>query len=159
PSESAPVVSKADLGTITAPIARELVVDRRLVEDAVADGFREGYEAGFNAGMEEAQRTGAEQTRQAVVALHQVIGQLNEAAGGWRGREGPAAAEIEHEVVRGAFEIARLIVGTELLYAESIGRDVIARALQLAPKEGLAVARLHPAIAGTIDVEAAAPGR
>src|SRR5690242_4634238 len=69
-TESAPVVSNADLGTITAPIARELVVDRSLVEGAVADGFREGYEAGFGAGMEEAQRTGAEQTRQAVVALH-----------------------------------------------------------------------------------------
>jgi flagellar assembly protein FliH len=152
-------VATADLGVITAPAARSLVVDRRLIDDALADGFRAGQEAGFQAGMEEAQQAGAEQTRQAIMALHQVIGQLNETADTMRRREATAAIDIENEVVRAAFEIACVLVGHELEHSASIGNDAIARALQVAPREGVIVARLHPAIAGMVDPEAAAPGR
>src|SRR5205085_9379880 len=73
--------------------------------------------------------------------------------------EATAAVDIESEVVCAAFEIARVLVGHELEHSASVGNDAIARALQVAPTEGVIVARLHPAIVGMVDPEAAAPGR
>ncbi|MCU1426185.1 MAG: Flagellar biosynthesis/type secretory pathway protein-like protein [Actinomycetia bacterium] len=153
-------VTKADLGTIRAPSARGLVVDKRLVDDALADGFRTGYEAGFQTGLAESQQAGAVMARQHLVQLEAVVAQLADAADELRVREGTAVAEIEVQLVRAAFRIAEQLLGHELTYTEQRGRSAILRALQFAPKDGLVTAYLNPDDAAALgDLDAIAPGR
>lgn len=46
--------SVADLATVRARVARDLVVDPSLIEEATEAGYRAGYEAGFTAGLNDA---------------------------------------------------------------------------------------------------------
>src|SRR5882724_2676313 len=52
PTES--TATRADLGTVSARSARDLVVDPSLVRDATDEGYRIGYDAGFTAGLSDA---------------------------------------------------------------------------------------------------------
>src|SRR5690348_8217389 len=83
-------VTRADLGTVRSPAARDLVVDRKLVDDALADGFRTGYEAGFQTGLEEAAQAAADRERARTQQLGSTLAQLAQAADDLRRREGTA---------------------------------------------------------------------
>ncbi len=153
-------VTAADLGTVRAPAARGLVVDKRLVEDALADGFRTGYDAGFETGFAESQQAGADAARQRLVQLQSVIAKLQEASNGLLAREATAMVDIEDQVVRSAFAIAEVLLGHELSESTKRGQEAIQRALQFAPKEGAVVASLHPDDAASLgDLDTIAPGR
>jgi len=153
-------VTPADLGTVRSPAARDLVVDKRLVDDALADGFRAGYEAGFQTGLDEAARAAVDRERARSMQLQTVVAQLSAVADELRHREGTAIAQVEDQVAKAALQIAEVLVGHELAHAPAAGRDAIARALQLAPHDGFVTAYLHPDDAETLgDLESVVPGR
>jgi flagellar biosynthesis/type III secretory pathway protein FliH len=153
-------VAIADLGTVRSPAARDLVVDRRLVDDALSDGFRAGYEAGFETGLAEAAQAAAERERSRAQQSQSVVSQLAAAAEILREREGTAVEEIEDQVALAAFRIAEMLVGHELASSASPGADAIARALPFAPRDGMVTAYLHPEDADTLgDPAAVVPGR
>src|SRR5690242_18637252 len=93
-------VSKADLTTVRAPAARELVVDRQLVEDALADGFRAGYEAGFQSGLNDATEAAADRERARSTQVQQLVGHLAQYADELRRREGTAMDVVERSEER-----------------------------------------------------------
>src|SRR5690349_4038323 len=109
--------TRADLTTVRAPAARDLVVDRALVDDALAEGFRAGYEAGFETGIAEARQAAVDRERARASQLQSVIAQLAEASEIVRQREGTAAVTIEDEVARAGYRIAEALVGHELRHA------------------------------------------
>jgi flagellar assembly protein FliH len=153
-------VQRADLGTVRSPAARDLVVDRRLVDGAVSDGFRAGYEAGFETGLAEAAQAAAERERSRASQVQSVVAQLGAAAEELRRREGTAVEAIEDQVAFTAFRIAEMLVGHEMSTSASPGRDAIVRALLFAPKDGMVTAFLHPEDAETLgDPDSVLPGR
>jgi flagellar biosynthesis/type III secretory pathway protein FliH len=153
-------VTTADITTVRAPAARDLVVDRRLIDEALADGYRAGYEVGFATGLDDAAQAAVGRERERAVQLHSVVSQLTVVADELRRREGTAVERIETELAQAAFRIAEALLGHELSLTKTPGRDAITRALQFAPKDGMVSARLHPDDADTLgDLEAAAPGR
>ena len=137
--------SPADLATVHARIARDLVIDPELVRDATDEGYRTGYNSGFTAGLED---SGRRHRRARRAAPHG--GRCGRAASR-RGaadeldaRHADVIAEIEERVVTVACQIAEALVGHELDMASAPGRDTIVRCLQLAPQDGTVVAHLHP---------------
>jgi flagellar assembly protein FliH len=154
-----PVV-RADLGTVRSPAARDLVVDRQLVDGALADGFRAGYEAGFETGLAEAATAAVDREHARAVQIQSVVAQLGQVAEQLRVREGTAVEQVEYAVANAAYEIAEMLLGRELQLSGSLGRDAILRALQFAPEDGMVTARLHPDDVATLgDPDAVLPGR
>ena len=153
-------VVRADLGTVRSPAAREFVVDRELVDGALADGYQAGYEAGFETGLADAAHAAVDREHARAVQIQSVVAQLGQVAEQLRVREGTAVEQIEYAVATAAFEIAEMLLGRELQLSESLGRDAIVRALQFAPDDGMVMARLHPDDVATLgDPSAVLPGR
>jgi flagellar assembly protein FliH len=151
------VATSADLGTVRARVARDLVIDPELVRDATDEGYRTGYNAGFTAGLEDAAAAIDAREQQRRGEVHSIVGQLTTAVGELDARHRAIVAEIEERIVAVACEVAEVIVGHELVTSTTPGRDAIARCLQLAPLDGTVIARLHPDDAATLDGEPAAP--
>jgi flagellar assembly protein FliH len=157
--QRSPVV-RADLGTVRSPAARDFVVDRQLVDGALADGYQAGYEAGFETGIGEAAHAAVDREHARAVQIQSVVAQLGQVAEQLRVREGTAVEQIEYAVANAAFEIAEMLLGRELELSTSLGRDAIMRALQFAPEDGMVTARLHPDDVATLgDPAAVLPGR
>ena len=148
----------ADLGTVRAPIARDLVVDPALVAHASEEGYRAGYDAGFTAGLHDAAAaiTAREQSR--AVQLAAVVDRLAAEAEVIADRHARVVVEIEEQVLGVAFEIARTLVGRELREVDGRGADALRRCLQLAPPTGPVAARLHPDDAASLGDPAAVVG-
>ncbi|HEY1738483.1 MAG TPA: FliH/SctL family protein [Acidimicrobiia bacterium] len=134
----------ADLSTVRARIARDLVIDPALVRDATDEGYRTGYNAGFTAGLEDAATAIDAREEQRRGELRSVVQRLATAIDELDGRHRDVITDIESRVVAVACEIAEAIVGHELAASEQPGRDAIARCLQLAPVDGTVIAHLHP---------------
>jgi flagellar assembly protein FliH len=150
----------AELGIVSSSAARDLVVDPQLVDAAVREGYDEGYQAGY----EHARGVALDEARSALDELHTrltaVVSRLSQAADDVLARETTARHQIEHDIVTAAVAIAEELVGHELRHADERARDAIARALALAPDDGLVVARLNPDDAAAIgDPNDLAPGR
>ena len=133
----------ADIGTVSARPARDLVVDPRLVRDATEEGYRGGYEAGFAAGLDDA--AAAIDSRELARAdqLRAVLAHLTDAADTLPAAHAAVIAEIEARVVEVAFAIAVELVGHDLAHDDARGRAALVRALHLAPDTGFVRAHLH----------------
>jgi flagellar assembly protein FliH len=134
----------ADLATVRARIARDLVIDPELVRDATDEGYRTGYNAGFTAGLEDAATAIDAREQQRRGELRSVVERLAIAIDELDGRHRDVITDIESRAVAVACEIAEAIVGHELAASEHPGRDAIVRCLQLAPADGTVIAHLHP---------------
>ncbi len=154
------VVAPADLGQVSARVARSLVVSPELVESAIRDGNRAGYEDGYNAGYADGLAEARSRTEDLAQRLVSLVPQFADAASMLYAREATGRADIEDQVIAVAFEIAQVLVGHELTHAEQPGRDALARALAFAPEQGHVIARLHPEdLAAIADAPDLAPGR
>jgi flagellar assembly protein FliH len=143
----------ADLGTVRARIARDLVIDPELVRDATDEGYRTGYNAGFTAGLEDAAAAIDAREQQRRDEMHALVGRIGAAVDALDTEHRAVIAEIEDQIVAVACEVAEVLLGHELSVRNAPGRDAIARCLQLAPATGTVIARLHPD-----DVAAASDG-
>lgn len=146
------------------------VVDRArraAVEQGQAEGFSAGYAAGLTAAAAE-----AEAERQRVAQLEREAAQgraaaaaaavelLNTSAEAFRRRECLAAEQIEDVVTDLALQIARAVLDRELIASDNPGREAIARALSLAPRDCPATVRVSPADAASLgDLETLGAGR
>ncbi len=136
--------SAADLATVRARIARDLVIDPELVRDATDEGYRTGYNAGFTAGLEDAAAAIDAREQQRRTELAAVVERLARAVDELDTRHRDIIAGIEQRVVAVACQVAEALVGHELSVATAPGRDAIVRCLQFAPTDGTVVAHLHP---------------
>ncbi len=134
----------ADLATVRSPAARDLVVDRALVDSAMDDGYRAGYDAGFTAGLEDSASAIESRERDRAQQFAVVLDRLAAAADEIASEHAAVIATVEKDVVAIAFEIAQALLGRELRVIDDRGRDALRRALQFAPPVGPVVARLHP---------------
>lgn len=137
-------VDLADLGTVRGPLARDLVVDPELVEQATEAGYRTGYDAGFTAGIEDAAAAIESRERARGDQLRSVVDQLAAEVDVIAERHAAIVEEIETQVAQMAFAIAEALVGRELRATDHAGADAIRRALEFAPATGPIVLRLHP---------------
>ena len=137
-------VTPADLGQVSARVARTLVVAPELVEGALRDGRRAGYEDGYSSGYADGIAEARVRTSDLADRLIGLVPKLGDAASDLYAREATARVMIEDQVVAVAFEIAQVLVGHELAHAEQPGRDALARALEFSPEQGHVVARMHP---------------
>ncbi len=138
------VYESADLNTVTARVARSLVIAPALIEEAAEDGFRTGYDAGFTAGLEDSAAAIDSRERVRSQQLQSVLERLSSEADALAMRYDDAIAHNERMVIDVAFEIAQAVLGRELRHMESRAVDALGRALQFAPPTGPVVARLHP---------------
>jgi flagellar assembly protein FliH len=129
-----------------------------------AEAQAAGYASGWAQGRQEAEvaaqaaRDQAEaQVRQSAAdqagRVNQALYALFAAAGGLERQMVPVAADLEDMVTGLAFEIARMVIGRELVTATEPGRDAIARALAYAPAGRPISVRLHPADYATVTRE------
>ena len=133
------VVTPANLGQVSARIARTLVVDPELVEGAIRDGRRAGYDDGYNSGYADGIAEARVRTSDLADRLIGLVPLMADAASELQAREATARIDIEDQVVAVAFEIAQVLVGHELAHSDQPGRDAIARALGFAPDQGFAM--------------------
>jgi flagellar assembly protein FliH len=152
---AAVTAAPADMSAIASASARRLVVHPDVVEAA----RREGFEAGFAEGFQEGYDDGLSRARDHTQLLAQLVQRLSDAADALLTRETTAREEIENDVVETAFTIAEALVGHALAQPDERARAAIARALALAPEQGLVTARLNPADVAVIEPERLATGR
>ena len=145
----------ADLGSVRARPARALVVSPELVEMARQEGYAAGYDEGQQAGY----RDGIAGAQRHTELLAGLVQRLSDAADNLMAREATAREHIEDQVVDVAFVIAQALIGHELEQPDTRGRAAIARALAIAPEQGLVVARLNPADLAAIDPTQLSLGR
>jgi flagellar assembly protein FliH len=129
-----------------------------------ADAHAAGYASGWAQGRREAE-VAARAARDQVEAqvrrsaadqagrVGQALVALVAAADGLERRMVPVAADLEDTVTGLAFEIARMVIGRELVTATEPGRDAIARALAYAPAGRPVAVRLHPTDYATVTSE------
>jgi flagellar assembly protein FliH len=134
----------ADLATVRARIARDLVIDPELVRDATDEGYRKGYNAGFTAGLEDAAAAIDAREQQRRVEIQSAVQRLAVATDELDTRHREVIEAIEDRIVAVAYEMAEVIVGHELSVVSAPGRDAITRCLRFAPTDGTVIARLHP---------------
>ena len=130
------VISPADLGQVSARVARTLVVAPELIEGAIRDGNRAGYEDGYSSGYADGLAEARSRTEDLAARLTGLLPQLGEATSALYAREATARVDIEDQVINVAFEIAQVLLGHELTHSEQRGRDALARALAFAPRPG-----------------------
>ena len=143
----------ADLGTVRARVARDLVVDPALVRDATESGYRAGYDAGFTAGLVDAAAAIDSRERARTEQFGAVLDTLRAAADTLGTEHRSIIADIEARVVDIAVEVATELVGHDLTNTDERGREALARALHFAPEAAPVVARLHPEDIATADLE------
>src|SRR5512147_2697461 len=81
------VVTPANLGQVSARVARTLVVDPELVESALRDGRRAGYEDGYNSGYADGIAEARVRTSDLADRLIGLVPQLADAASDLHARE------------------------------------------------------------------------
>jgi flagellar assembly protein FliH len=150
--------SAADIGTVRARAARDLVVDPALVEEATESGYRAGYDAGFTAGLEDAATAIDSRERARGDQLHAVLEQLHVAATALATDHRSIIADIEARVVAIAVDVATELVGHDVAQRDERGRAALGRALRFAPDGAPVVARLHPDDVATAGVDTDAAG-
>jgi flagellar assembly protein FliH len=133
--------TRADLATVSARPARGIVVSPELVESAKQEGFAAGFDEGYAEGYSQGMNDAAHH----IDLLGQLVERLRAETDALAAREATARADIEDQVIETAFQIAELIIGRELEQPETRVLDAMARALDLAPDQGLVAVRLHPA--------------
>jgi flagellar assembly protein FliH len=152
----ASVAVAADLGVVSSRAARAIVVNPELVEGAMRDGFTAGHTEGYTSGYAD----GLEAGRAHAAKLAGRVQRLSVAADALATRETTARAEIEDQVVATAIDIAAAILGNQPSQPGELAQGAIARALALAPEQGLVKARLNPAdVAAIGDAAPIATGR
>lgn len=122
-------------------------------EQAVKEDHQAGFDAGYAEGLAQAQADVAAATEDATNRVRRALAALNEAVVSFDQRQTVALADVEDAIVAGAFALARTILQRELICAQDPGADALARALQLLPDRGSAVARLHPDDAATLNMQ------
>ncbi|MEX2290991.1 MAG: FliH/SctL family protein [Mycobacteriales bacterium] len=154
---------------LTDPHLQDVVATARqqAVEQGHAEGHRAGYAAGLAVATAEAHVAAEHAAQQAADAqarqqaqLVEAVALLAGAAEAFRQREAVSLAEIEHQVVDLALDVARAVLDRELSISENPGRDALVRALVLAPEDCAATAKLHPDDAAVLgEVNSLAAGR
>jgi flagellar assembly protein FliH len=157
----------------TSPYATAEAVDSRLTDphlqgvvqsakDAAqragyAEGHREGYAHGLEVAATEARavalaqaeaHAAAERDREARV--HAALEVLDRVTTALQAREAVAVHEVEDAVTDLALQISAAVLTRELALSTDPGRDALARALALAPRDAAVTARLHPADAASL---------
>ncbi|PRB59791.1 flagellar assembly protein FliH [Microbacterium sp. MYb45] len=114
-------------------------------------GYAEGHAEGFRAGLAEAESAqlvaAAEQAARDAAAAREVataVSALQAAALSLGERERELTAAARDEVLRGAIELAELILVAELSYAGSSAAAAARRALAVADPADIREVRLHP---------------
>lgn len=154
---------------LTDPHLQDVVATarRQAVEQGTAEGHRAGYAAGMALAAAEA-AVAAEQATQVAAAdearresqLGSALALLATAADAFRQREATALAEIEDVVTDLALQIARAVLDREVSASDNPGREAVARALALAPRDCPATVRVSPADAADLgDLETLGAGR
>lgn len=110
------------------------------------------YEQGYNAGLEQARADVEAATDDANRRVRRALGALTIAIEEFQVREATALHDVEDEIVRAAFEIARSVLARELRVAEDPGAEAIARAIGLLPGRDSALVRLSPEDAATLNI-------
>jgi flagellar assembly protein FliH len=152
----ASVAVAADLGVVSSRAARAIVVSPELVEGAMRDGFTAGHAEGYTSGYADGLAAG----REHATMLAGLVQRMSAAADALATRETTARADIEDQVVATAVEIAAAILGSQPARPDELAQAAIARALALAPEQGLVTARLNPAdVAAIGDAGPIATGR
>ncbi len=144
---------------LTAPHLQQVLADAvaQATTQARADGYAAGEREGraVLAAQAEVRRIAEQAAAEQQAAAHeqqrqQALAALRGAETAFRTAETTAVAHIEQTVVELALELARAVLGRELLAMADPAAEALGRALALAPDGGQLVARLHPADLATL---------
>ncbi len=175
-----PARISADLRT--SPFVGGFGVDPRLVdptlEAVVADAEERARAAGWERGRSEGLAAARQEIAKQVAAheavhaaqmqaeqsrrdqeLARAVAALRLSAADFDAREATVMADLDHSVATMAVQIAELLVGCHLELGKWSAREAVLRALALAPRQSVAVVRLHPDSTLELpDVSGAVPG-
>ena len=159
--------ARMDAELRTSPYATAEAVDSRLTDPHLqgvvqsakdeaqragyADGHREGYAHGLEVAAAEA-RAVARAQAQATAATEQqrnarlqaALEVLDRVTAALQAREAVAVAEVEDAITDLALQVSAAVLTRELAVCADPGREALARALALAPRDAAVTARLHP---------------